>query len=152
MKRNVADGLDLIFTGCILIHVSSTLTTNQKDQNMDMTTSIIEALRTNESLETFNSVFAEAHAIDMKIEAYYREIGCVDVDAVVDLTVDGERIHDRLEDLAWELKGEFEAAGVRVESQWGESGDWAIYLSPHSVGNSRTAEFLLTSRLTDHSS
>lgn len=118
----------------------------------EMTARILETLRSSGSVEVFNETFAEAHAVDTKIEAAYRSAEEVDFDAVVDLTNDGERIHARLEDLAWKLNAEFEAAGVRVVSQWGLSGDWAIYLSPHNVSNSRTAEFLLTSNLTEHSS
>ena len=114
----------------------------------NLTARIISTLRTEVSVERFNRLHAEALQIDNKIEAAMSGPECFDCDEVFKMHEEGRRLNSNLEDLAWKLNAEFESAGVRVVSQWGLSGDWAIFLSPHNVSNSRNAEFLITSPVT----
>jgi hypothetical protein len=109
-----------------------------------LTATTLEMLRNNPTVELFNTVFSQAIANDNKIEEALAGPECIDVDSVDNMVAKGETINTCLTHIAAELKRDFAFAGIQVESEWGQGGDWAMFLNPQMT-YSRQTQFLITS-------
>ena len=97
---------------------------------------VVKALRGTGQVDLFDQLLRELDRAEELVTE--REFESDEYKKAVDLV---EQLNDQAQVAAWELRASIDQAGIACVSQWGEGGDFAIFLA--AKGALPTGEFLI---------